>query len=764
MNDRDMEGPYPYRVALIGNYLPRRCGIATFTADLTEALGLERSESDYWVVAMNDRAEGYDYPMQVRFEVSERSPADYALAADFLNMNRVEVACLQHEYGIYGGEHGAYVLDLVSNLRMPLVTTLHTVVQEPTPKLAAVTRRIAELSDRVVVMSDKAASILKDVYGIPSRVIEKIPHGIPDVPFVDPAYYKDQYGVEGRKVILTFGLLSPNKGIETMIEALPSVVATHPDAVYVVLGATHPHVRRQHGEAYRLSLQRLARQVGVEDHVIFHDRFVSQRELLQFLGAADLYVTPYLHREQAASGTLAYALGSGKAAISTPYWYAEELLAEGRGRLVPFRDAEALAEETIDLLTNEVERHAVRKRAYRYTRDMVWKEVARRYLEVFANVKRQRQTMPRPVFQTKTLAASPRVMPTPNLEHIVRLTDDVGILQHATHIVPNRDHGYCTDDNARALLAVIGAESTESDGSRLTDLAATYLAFLHHAFDPDRGRFRNFMAFDRRWLEAVGSEDSHARALWSLGRTVATATSQELRAVAQTLFEAALPAVTEFTSPRAWAFSLFGINAYLERYRGDSEARRIRQHLAEALLERHRKHAVADWPWIEDTLTYANGRIPHALIAAGSDTGDPSMTEAGLASLEWLVRVQTDPRGHFAPVGSNGWYPRGGQKARFDQQPIEALAMIQACGAAYDATGDAIWISRAQVCADWFLGRNDLNLSLYDPKSGGCRDGLNADGVNSNQGAESTLACFLSFLELNRTRSRRIAEIPGAEA
>ena len=754
---------YPHKIALIGNHLPRQCGIATFTTDLLAGLTEENPNGECWAVVVNDIPEGYRYPAQVRFEINQRVLAEYRLAADFLNMNRVDVVCLQHEFGIFGGENGAHVMDLLGNLRMPVVTTLHTVLQSPSAGQLAVARRVAQFSDRLVVMSRRAREILREVYGVPEAKIVLIHHGIPDVPFVDPNFYKDQYGVEGRKVILTFGLLSPSKGIETMIDALPAVVREHPQAVYIVLGATHPHVKKEQGEAYRLSLQRRAREQGVGDHVIFHNRFVDLKELCEFLGAADIYVTPYLNQEQIVSGTLAYALGSGKATVSTPYWYADEMLAKGRGRIVPFQDPAALAVQVNDLFTQKVERHAMRKRAYSFCRKMVWKEVARQYFDIFSQVKRERESAPRPIFRARTMGSVPREIPQPKLDHIIRLTDDVGILQHAKFIVPDRYHGYCTDDNARALIAVLLAREMIPNSDAVTNLACTYISFLHHAFNEETGRFRNFMGYNRRWLEEVGSEDSHGRAVWGLGEAVALAESTDIRDAARAVFEKALPALTEFTSPRTWSFALGGIHAYLTRYSGDSEVRRVRETLADKLFEKYKQNATDEWPWMEDRLTYANGKIAQALIFCGRYMDRTEMLRAGLRSLEWLMEIQTDPKGHFVPVGNNGWYPRGGSKARFDQQPIEALDMIEACRDAYDATNDSRWAFHAQRCLEWFLGRNDLNAPLYNHKTGGCCDGLNADGPNRNQGAESTLVCFLSMLHLNRMRSSQIAAEAVAE-
>ncbi len=738
-----------HNIAVVGNYPPRQCGIATFTSDLVQAISAELREASCWAVAMNDVPEGYNYPSQVRFEMAQKDLSDYRLGADFLNMNQVDVVSVQHEFGIFGGQHGRHLLELMRNLRMPVVTTLHTVLARPDPGQKATIQEVARLSDRIVVMSQKAMELMQEVYGVGASKLELIHHGIPDVPFVDPNFYKDQFGLEGRQVVLTFGLLSPGKGIEHMIDALPRIVSHRPDVIYVVLGATHPHVRRLEGESYRLSLQRRARERGVENHLVFHNRFVSLEELCEFLGAADIYVTPYLNQEQIVSGTLAYALGCGKATVSTPYWYAQEMLADGRGRLVGFQEPDELAEQILDLLENEPERHATRKRAYTFCRSMVWKEVARRYLEVFSEVREERQRYPRTLFHARTLEGTPLELPEVKLDHLKLLTDDVGIIQHAKYIVPDRFHGYCTDDNSRALIAVMLAQNFLEESQPLMPLACRYLGFLHHAFNEERGRFRNFMAYDRRWLEQEGTEDSHARALWGLGVTVGNSSKESLTAMALHLFHKALPVVTGFTSPRAWAFTLVGIHAYLIRFSGDSEVRRVRAILADRLMELYKANASDEWPWIEDVVTYANGKISQALLMSGQWMQRGDMIEAGLRSLEWLLRIQTDPKGHFVPIGNRGWYARGGPRARFDQQPIEAQNMIQACIEAYNVTGEGRWVEEARKCLEWFLGRNDLNTPLFDYGTGGCCDGPTADGANLNQGAESTLAWLLSLMSMH---------------
>jgi hypothetical protein len=606
-------------------------------------------------------------------------------------------------------------------------------------------------------MSAKAKDILQQVYHIHPDKITIIPHGVPDVPFVDPYFYKDRFGLENRQLLLTFGLLSPNKGIETMIDALPRIVKEHPNVIYIVLGATHPHEKKQQGETYRLLLQRKARDLGVSNNILFDDRFVSLSELLEFMGAADVYISPYLNKEQITSGTLAYALGCGKATVSTPYWYAEELLGEGRGLLVPFGDASALADAVDGLLANEPKRQAMRKQAYTYGRTMIWKEAARNYVSLFQDIKQHQEYRPKSAVISKILASRPRELPQPKLDHIMRLTDDTGILQHANYIIPDRDYGYCTDDNARALIAVLMYQEVFSENKEITRLAYVYLSFLHSAFNEETGRFRNFMDYTRVWTEKTGSEDSHGRAVWALGEAASMCDREEIRAFAVGLFKKALPAVGELTSFRAWAFSLKGLHAYQKRYKGDSDVRRMMELLSERLFALYRQNSREDWPWVADTVTYANAIIPQALIMSGQVLHQKEMLHVGLESLAWLVRIQRDPRDWFVPVGNAGWFQRGGEQARFDQQPIEAYHMIEACHEAYLATMDTTWLDHGVRCMEWFFGRNDLNLSLYNHTTGGCCDGLRPDGVNGNQGAESTLAGIMSLLNMHRTRSRRIS-------
>ncbi len=741
----------PTRIATIGNYLPRQCGIATFTTDLCDALAAEYGSERLFALPVNDPESEYSYPERVRFELTEEELASYERAAEFLNFTNVDLVCVQHEYGIFGGTAGSHILELLRNLRMPIVTTLHTVLREPNTEQHRVMVELAALSDRLVVMSEHSSKFLQEIFRVPAAKIDVIPHGVPNLAFVDPNFFKDRFGVGGKPVLLTFGLLSPNKGVETVIEAMPHILSHNPDVMYVVAGATHPHIRRREGDRYRESLQSLAKNLGVEKNVIFHNRFVSPEEMMEFIGAADIYITPYKNEAQVVSGTLAYALGAGKAVISTPYWHALELLDQRRGVLVPFQDPKAIADQTIWLLENEAERHAMRKRAYLYSRNMVWKSVAQDYMRSFQRARAERLWNPRlasPNAGSNSLLSLPAV----KLNHLSRMTDDTGIFQHAVFTVPNQHEGYTTDDNARALIVCILAEQLgvkcETEAKKLS---SRYLAFLWLAFNSANGRFRNFLSYERQWQESQGSEDSHGRALWALGSAVNQAVEEDLRGLAGRLFELALPAVLGFTSPRAWAFSLFGLQQYLDRFPGDRSAQRQRDALASKLLHIYEVTRTPGWNWFEEGLAYCNANLSHALLLAGARSSNKEWLTAGLQSIEWLVAQQRcSMHGHFVPIGSLGFYPKSGDKARFDQQPVEACATVSACLEAYRATGDDCWLTQAWTAFNWFLGDNDLKTALYDASSGGCRDGLHPDRANENQGAESTLSFLMALLEMQQ--------------
>jgi glycosyltransferase involved in cell wall biosynthesis len=742
----------PNRIAVVGNYLPRHCGIATFTTDLCDAIHAEYGATELLALPVNDIEEGYDYPARVRFELSEDKPASYRQAADFLNFSNVDLVCLQHEFGIFGGQAGAHILELLRHLRVPFVTTLHTVLRDPTPDQLAVMEEIVTLSDRVIVMSLQSAEILQEVFHVPIDKIDLIPHGIPDLAFTDPNFYKDGFGTEGKNVLLTFGLLSPNKGIENVIEALPRILERHSNVVYMVSGVTHPHVLRREGDKYRDYLQTRAKDLGVEAQVIFRNRFETPQDLVELIGAADIYITPYKHKAQVVSGTLAYALSAGKAIISTPYLHAVELLDGERGALVPFDDPEAIAEKTIALLDDETGRHAMRKRAYLYARDMVWSRAAQKYMQSFERIYNERLRNPRATFSAQNTEKILDRLPAIKLDHLYRMTDHTGMVEHAVFVVPNYPEGYTSDDNARALIVTtlleqIGVHAPAGSA----DLASRYLAFLWHAFDPVTKRFRNCLSYTCQWQELEGSEDSHGRAIWGLGSVLGRSKSAGLRGAAGRLFELAVPAAVEFKSPRACAFALLGLQEYLDSFPGDRAALAASDALANRLLNSYGSNRSDDWKWFENVLAYSNARLPQALIRAGQRAANEEMLGAGLEALDWLVSIQRcEVKGHFVPIGSQGFYSRKTEKARFDQQPVEACAVVSACLQAYRATGKSCWRKEAWSAFNWFLGDNDLQIALYDPATGGCRDGLHPDRANENQGAESTLSFLMALLEMRQ--------------
>ncbi len=750
-----------HKVAFLGDYVPRKCGIATFTADLRTAVAEQYPGLQCPVFAVNDAEEGYDYPPEVRFDIPQEEMSAYRRAGDFMNLANTDVLSVQHEYGIYGGPTGSHVLALLRNVRMPIVTTLHTILNNPSPEQKRVMDELVKLSTRVVAMAEKGVEFLRTIYQVPAGKIDLIPHGIPDVPFVDPNFFKDQFGVEGKTVLLTFGLLSPNKGIEYVLNALPAIVENNPNVVYIVLGATHPTLLREQGETYRIGLERIAKKNGIEKNVIFFNRYVSIEELVEFIGAADIYVTPYLNEAQITSGTLAYSFGCGKAVVSTPYWHATELLDEGRGVLVPFADSGAIARAINNLLAHDAQRHAMRKSAYRIGRDMIWPRVAQLYVESFA---RARNEQSRVALSSLTLDRQPDNLPVLRLDHLVRMTDSTGMFQHAVFNVPDFRHGYCTDDNARALIFMVLLEQIKEKLPEEYRISGAYAAFIQSAFDEKTRRFRNFMSFSRDWLEKEGSEDSHGRALWALGTCVGRSKRVNLRGWAALLFEQAMQPVVDFTSPRAWAFTMIGLHEYLRLLSGDRRANQLREDLTDRLLGIYKNYSSPDWQWFENSVTYDNAKLSQALILSGRWSGRSDALEAGLTSLRWLAEHQRGVGGVLRPIGSNGFWTRGGQPAQFDQQPLEAHAMLSACIEAFNATGDRFWIGEAWRSFEWFLGANDLSLPLYDANTGGCRDGLHIDRVNQNQGAESTLSFLLSLAEIRAAQNVIEAfEKPSAE-
>lgn len=723
----------PLRIVFIGNALPRRCGIATFTTDLELALRHQDDVAETAIVAMCDPGGPCGYASPVRWGIAEGDAGAYLAAAEYINQAGFDVVSLQHEFGIFGGEAGNYLLGLIGALRVPLVTTLHTVLDQPSEAQRAVMMALLAASARVVVMARKARAILIETYGADPARITVIPHGIPDLPLVNAQEAKRKLGFADHRVILTFGLISPNKGIEVMIEAMPLVLEAAPDAVYVVMGATHPALLRAEGEAYRESLIARVHALGLDGHVVFLNRFAERPELLEHIAMCDVYVTPYLVEAQMTSGTLAYSHGLGRPVVSTPYWHAAELLADGSGVLVPFGDPAGLGAAVAELLTDETARLAMGRGAYRSSRGTTWTNTALAYREAFRAACR----WPGPA------------LPALPLTHFAAMCDDTGLFQHAIGGIPDRLHGYCIDDNARALL-VCQALGSGRLAALPTIQPLRFAAFLQHGWNPDHARFRNFMAFDRRWLEEIGSEDSHGRTLWALGVTAAGSADADLATWAADLFARALEPMESFTSPRAWAFTLLGLSGYSARRPHDRKARHIGLTLAERLQDLLIACRREDWVWFEDRLTYDNARLCEALITTGRDAAAGDLVASGLESLRWLIAQQTAPGGHFRPVGSDGFLLATRAPQHFDQQPLEACATVAACLAAGTAEADPYWHAEAARAFAWFGGANDLGVPLVDAATGSCRDGLHRDRANENRGAESLLSYLMALADMHR--------------
>lgn len=748
----------PTRIAFIGNSPPRQCGIATFTGDLSRAVTATAGEVQASIIAVTDAKQSYDYPADVIFEIREGEVEDYITAARILNEGQFDAVSLQHEFGIYGGADGEFILTLLAHLHVRVVTTCHTILAEPTPSQLRVLQKVTAYSSRVVAMAEKGRSLLTEVYGVTPQKIDVIAHGIPDRPFHDPDLAKVKLGYAGRPLILTFGLLSPNKGIEVVIDAMPAILEQSPEAVYIVLGATHPTLLRSQGEAYRDSLRERTERLGVHHAVQFLNRFVDLPTLLDFIAMCDVYVTPYLDEAQMTSGTLAYSFGMGSAVVSTPYWHALDLLADNRGILVPFGDAPATATAIATLLGDDDARMTMRRRAYQAGRSMIWSNVAALYLDSMTRAREA--TRPKLVSDLAPMRMKrPPQQTALKLGHFQAMCDDTGITQHAVFSVPDRSHGYCVDDNARALLltSLLSSAGESAIADRMT---ASFAAFVEHAWNPDTGRFRNFMSYDRRWLEDEGSEDSHGRTLWALGVCSLSDTDAPRRRWAGALFARAMSVTRTFKSPRAWAFTLLGLDAYCRANPQDTHGRLLRLQLAEKLMDLQRRVSQANRRWFEEGLSYENARLSQALIVTGQSTGMSELVDAGVATLSWLMTQQTAKAGHFRAIGTDGFFEIGKPPRLFDQQPVEATATISACLAAYDATRDRWWIDAANQAFNWFTGSNDHGVSLVDRETGSCRDGLHADRPNENRGAESVLCYLISCVEMARANQMQHPVLP----
>ncbi|MFL9839519.1 glycosyltransferase family 4 protein [Sphingomonas sp. ST-64] len=740
-------------IALIGNFVPRKCGLATFTTDSFAAMRNRYPGMRVDVYAMNDRAEGYAYPPEVTATIPQHDRAAYLDTARAIEASGAQAIWVQHEYGIYGGAAGEHLIALLDRTTLPVIATLHTVLERPSADERRVMEALLRRAARVIVMAEKGRDILRRAHGADMRKVAVVPHGVPDRMLVEPDTMKARFGWSGREVILTFGLLAPSKGIETMIEAMPAIVARHPDALYVILGATHPNLVAHEGEAYRDRLHALAATLGIERNLAFVDAFVEQEELLDYLQAADVYATPYPNPAQITSGTLSYAVAMGKPVVSTPYVHATEILSDNHGVLVGFNDSAAFAQAIIGLLDDSAERSALAQRAYARGRTMIWPRIAEAVAGLLAKVRDSRP-------QRIGAAPAPAANLTPDFRAVERMSDATGMLQHSIHAVPDRRHGYCIDDNARALILIHRIDPLdESTRDRWTSV---YAAFVQYAWNPDHRRFRNFMRFDRTWCEDQGSEDSNGRALWALGVTASEARDRKYRDWARILFDETASISLEFQSPRACAFAMLGAAAMLEAHPGHGLSTRILERFGGELMALLDEARRPEWEWFEIVLAYDNARLPEALIRAGHALERDDLLACGLSTLNWIVARQTSPEGRFRAVGTESFGRAYAEPAQFDQQPLEAQATIDACSAAFAATGDGHWEREANRAYRWYLGQNDLDLPLASVADGGCFDGLNPHGLNRNQGAESILALQLANCAISAL-SRRAQNVADPE-
>ncbi|BCA60571.1 glycosyltransferase family 4 protein [Sphingomonas sp. HMP6] len=722
-------------LALIGNFLPRKCGLATYTTDTFTALKGRFPDLKIDVYAMDDHPGLYDYPPEVTRSIPDQDRMAYLDAARVIEASGAQAIWLQHEYGIFGGAAGEHILALLDRVSIPVIVTLHTILEKPSADQRRVMDGLLRRCARVIVMAERGREILERVYGASGRNIVMIPHGVPDRDFVDPNSLKGRFGWEERKVVLTFGLLAPGKGIEVMIEALPAIVAQNPNVLYAVLGATHPNLVKHEGEKYRDGLKALAVELGVDANIEFIDAFLEHDELIDYLQAADIYATPYLNPAQITSGTLSYAVGVGKAVVSTPYVHATEILGDGHGVLVDFGDSAAFAREINALLGSDRNRIRLSERAYARGRTMIWPrlaEVAMR--EIVQMVAAKPQRLP-----TGTVATIPL---KPDFSAVERMSDSTGMLQHSIYSVPDRRHGYCIDDNARALMLV--SQMVEMDAAARDSWMTIYASFLQYAWNPEARRFRNFMNFDRTWCEDFGSEDSNGRTLWALGVTARDAQMAKHRHWALSMFDMTASLALELGSPRAHAFAMLGAAAIIEAYPSHALARTILSRFGDELRGLLAEARRPEWEWFEIVLAYDNARLPEALIRAGTALRRDDLVACGISTLDWIVGKQTSPEGRFRAVGSESFGRVYAEPLQFDQQPLEAQATIDACSAAFDASKDLRWVEEAGRAYRWYLGQNDLDLPLATTQDGGCFDGLMPNGLNRNQGAESILALQLA--------------------
>jgi glycosyltransferase involved in cell wall biosynthesis len=700
--------------------------------------GITKDSIDGFIVAMNDHDQIYDYPEEVKLTIRQEHQRDYLSAVKFINLSGADLCILEHEFGIFGGQDGVYILSLLHRLEIPLIVTIHTIIKTPSYNQKAILMEICRMANKIMVMSHKAIEFLTSIYNVEREKIVFVDHGVPDIQF-SQVQAKKEFHLENKKVLLTFGFIGRNKGIETAIKALPKVVEKYPDVLYMVLGKTHPNVLRYSGEEYRNYLQHLVKSLNLKNHVFFLNEYISQKELFKYLSAADIYVTPYINEAQITSGTLSYAIGVGSAVVSTPYWHATELLADGRGKLFDFNDSDGLSTILMELLDNPDVLKNLRKKAYDYGRKITWPNTGEKYIEV---VKKILEDKPK-VFVKKEITLDPLILPPFSLAHIKRLTDDTGIIQHANFGIPNLKEGYCLDDNSRALLMVLMAYRQKKNSLAL-DLSPVYLSYINYMQNKD-GTFRNFLSFSRNFLDKVGSEDSFGRTIWALGYLLDNAPNDAYYQTGKSVFFNASPNFEKLQSVRGIANTIVGISYYLMSNPSDDSMAERLKNLSYKLIKNYEENSISEWKWFEPLLAYDNGIIPFALLHSAERLKDSKITEIALETMNFLTKI-TLKDGYFSAIGNEKWYKKGGERSMFAQQPVDTLAMVLMYHQAFHLTKDKEYLTKLFSCFMWFLGENDLRMNLFDFETKGCCDGFESYGVNRNQGAESSLAYLISHL------------------
>lgn len=726
------------KIAFIATYPPRECGIGSFTQCLVNSLINDDEENEVIVISMDDNLEKYSFPPEVKFTIHQERQIDYLKAADFINRSGADICILEHEFGIFGGQSGVYILPLLHKLKIPLISTLHTILEHPSYTQKSIMEQICKMSDKVVVMTEKAVSFLKGIYNVPQEKIERIEHGVPDLHF-DKIKSRKELKFTDKKLLFTFGFVGRNKGIETVLKALPQVIKKHPEVCYVVLGKTHPNVLRSAGEEYRNSLHLLIKKLNLENNVDLVNEFAEEKTLFKYLAAADIYITPYINEAQITSGTLTFAMGSGCVVVSTPYWHAAELLQGGKGCLFDFKDDIGLSSILIDLLDNPDKMKAIRDKAKEYGQDIIWPKIGEKYHELGQKL----IDRPLKVENTKDKFIDLQLLPPFSLAHVKRLTDDTGIIQHAKFGIPNLKEGYCLDDNARALLMVCMAYKQKKDKEALR-LMPIYLSYIHYMQNKD-GTFRNFLSFSRNFLDEVGSEDSFGRTIWVLGYLMGHAPNDAYYQTARLVFFDAAPNFTKIKSIRGIANTIIGISYYLRANPDDEGMKEVLKNMSEVLIDHYNKNSSENWEWFESLLAYDNGILPLSLLHATEILDSEKIKKVAFETMEFLT-THTLKDGYLSVIGNRQWFKKDQTRSIYAQQPIDALAMVLMYHQAFQLTEEKSYLEKLFISFMWFLGENDLRLSLFDFDTKGCCDGFEDYGVNRNQGAESTLVYLIAHL------------------